>query len=540
MYRYPVTVKNSLPARCAVLTATIASVVLVSTPAATAAPTPRCQGKVATVVGTAGPDTLTGTNGADVIWGGGGVDRISARGGDDLVCAGPGGDDVHAGNGADRILGEGGGDELDSSTGHDDVVDGGSGDDTLLGNSDKALLYGGAGDDDLSGNEAGVVLEGGGDDDRLLSRWTGVVLHGGDGDDVIDGHWNRDADIDGGAGNDTIEAGGGLDGSPAKPVRGGPGNDTVLGQGGRDYVDAGPGTDTVDLGDGDGGWAQGGTGNDTMTTGLTKDTALFGGAGRDALTLVETGSMADGGADDDALTGGLWDDRLDGGDGADTVRAGEGDDALNGGDGDDSLFGEEGADTCAGGAGDDTCDGGPLGTPAPSQDDPDVCQSDVETKINCRGESGDWTGTADGTLVHSGGVTETWSATVDMDEQAAGYYWLGDADIAWRVSGTSDSGCVYDGAATLDGRAEMAHFDWEGEYSVSLWRTTVQVEVQIDCPHEEPRTVLYHPMNTNAAEADDQALPQGAFTTLSGSASYVPMNAPEGRATWSWELQRGS
>lgn len=522
-----------------VLGAALASTALLGVSAAHAA-TPRCQGVPATIVGSAKADTLNGTKGRDVIWAGGGNDRVSARGGDDLVCAGGGADDVHAGNGADRILGESGNDELDSSTGHDDVVEGGSGDDVLTGGSDGARLDGGPGDDELTGNEAGVVLEGGADDDRLLSRWSGVVLHGGDGDDFIDGHWNRDADIDGGAGNDTIEAGGGLDGSPAKPVRGGAGNDHILGQGSRDYVDAGPGDDTVDLGDGDGGWAQGGTGNDTMTSGTTEDTVLSGGAGRDELTLREVGSTADGGADDDTLTGSLWDDQLDGGGGNDTARAGEGDDALTGGDGNDSLFGEEGADVCSGGAGTDTCDGGPLGTPAPSSEDPDLCQSDVETKINCRGDSGDWSGTADGTLVHSGGVTETWSARVDMDEQAAGYYWLGDADIAWRVSGTSDSGCTYDGAANLDGRAEMAHFDWEGEYSVSLWRTTLTAEVVVDCPHAEPETILYNPMNTNAAEADDQALPQGPVSELSGTATYVPMNAPEGTATWSWELQRDS
>lgn len=520
----------------ALLTAAIASVTLVPIPGAHAASTPRCQGQPATVVGTAGRDTLTGTNGRDVIWAGGGIDRISARHGDDLVCAGPGHDYVHAGNGADRIFGQGGDDELDSSTGHDDVVDGGTGDDTLIGFSPGALLRGGSGDDELTGQEEGVVLDGGADDDRLLSRWVGVALHGGDGDDFIDGHWSRDADIDGGSGNDTIETGGGLDGSSAKPVRGGPGADVILGQGGRDYIDAGPGNDTVDLGDGSGGWAMGGAGNDTMTTGVTTETALRGNDGKDSLTLVEIGSVAEGGADADTLTGSLWDDTLDGGGGADDVHGGEGDDTLAGGEGDDHLWGEQGADTCAGGGGHDECDGGPLGTPEPSPEDPDLCRSDVEVKINCRGEHAAWAGSADGTLEHSGGVIETWSATVDMDEVSAGYYWAGDADIAWRVDGTDDAGCTYEGAATLDGRSEMVIF--EGTYSLSVWRSIVQVEVEVDCPHQEPKTVFYNPMNTNAAEADDQPLPQEPVTTLAGTATYVPDHAPEGEVNWSWSLTR--
>ena len=46
-------------------------------------------------------------------------------------------------------------------------------------------------------------------------------------------------------------------------------------------------------------------------------------------------------------------------------------------------------------------------------------------------------------------------------------------------------------------------------------------------------------MNTNAAEADDQRVPAEPVTTLAGTASYVPLNAPEGTVTWSWSLKRG-
>ena len=518
------------------VTAALASLAVVGIPAADAAASPRCQGERATIVGTAGRDVLNGTNGRDVIWGGGGNDRISARNGDDLVCAGPGDDYVHAGNGADRVFGEGGDDELDSSTGHDDVVDGGGGDDRLTGSSEGAQLRGGTGNDDLEGKEEGVILDGGAGNDRLLAHWIGLVLRGGDGDDLIDGYWARDADVDAGPGNDTIETGGGLDGSAAKPILGGLGDDHILGQGGRDYIDAGPGNDTVDLGDGDGGWAKGGPGNDTMTTGATTKTALYGDDDNDTLTLAESGSTAEGGAGDDSLTGSIWDETLDGGDGADSAHGGQGDDNLLGGAGDDHLWGEEGDDTCAGGPGQDECDGGPLGTPEPSSEDPDLCKSDIEVMINCRAENGDWSGTAQGTLVYYGSITETWSARVDMDELAPDYYWLGDADIDWRVAGTDDAGCTYDGAAVLDGRAELTIFDTT--YATRIWPTTVQAPVVVDCPSSDPETVLFHPMNTNAAEAEDKALPQPPVTELVGIATYVPLNTPDGEATWTWDLKR--
>ena len=45
-------------------------------------------------------------------------------------------------------------------------------------------------------------------------------------------------------------------------------------------------------------------------------------------------------------------------------------------------------------------------------------------------------------------------------------------------------------------------------------------------------------MRGDAAEADDQVLPTAPVTTLTGSAKYVPLNAPEGEVSWSWDLTR--
>jgi CSLREA domain-containing protein len=74
----------------------------------------RCQGAVVNIVGTDGPDLLTGSSG---------VDGILALGGNDTV---------RAGGGRDGVCGDGGKDHLEGGAGPD-RLDGGSGRDTCLG-----------------------------------------------------------------------------------------------------------------------------------------------------------------------------------------------------------------------------------------------------------------------------------------------------------------------------------------------------------------------------------------------------------------------
>jgi uncharacterized delta-60 repeat protein len=85
---------------------------------------PRCGGRAATIVGTAGRDVLRGTRRADVIVALGGADRVLARGGNDLVCGGAGNDRLSGGAGRDRLLGEGGRDRLLGGGGRDRLVGG--------------------------------------------------------------------------------------------------------------------------------------------------------------------------------------------------------------------------------------------------------------------------------------------------------------------------------------------------------------------------------------------------------------------------------
>jgi uncharacterized delta-60 repeat protein len=102
---------------------------------------PRCAGRPATIVGTAGRDALRGTPKADV---------IVALAGRDVVRAGGGGDIVCGGRGDDRLTGGAGKDRLDGGPGDDRVL-GQAGADRLLGRSGRDLLVGGAGADRLLG-----------------------------------------------------------------------------------------------------------------------------------------------------------------------------------------------------------------------------------------------------------------------------------------------------------------------------------------------------------------------------------------------------
>jgi Ca2+-binding RTX toxin-like protein len=64
-----------------------------------------CYGRAATILGTAGGDTLRGTQRADVIIARSGNDRVFGRGGKDRICGGQGSDVIHGGVARDRIAG---------------------------------------------------------------------------------------------------------------------------------------------------------------------------------------------------------------------------------------------------------------------------------------------------------------------------------------------------------------------------------------------------------------------------------------------------
>ena len=72
----------------------------------------RCDGKAATIVGTAGDDRIKGTSHSDVIFAGAGNDTVDGRGGNDIICGGAGRDKLRGGAGNDRIFGGSGNDTI--------------------------------------------------------------------------------------------------------------------------------------------------------------------------------------------------------------------------------------------------------------------------------------------------------------------------------------------------------------------------------------------------------------------------------------------
>lgn len=231
----------------------------------TAAGTPRCGGRPATIVGTAGADSLTGTKQADVIVGRGGDDLISGLGGDDRICGGPGSDRLLGGAGDDALYG--GTDKVGDGPGGSflvgDVLAGGAGDDVLNGGVDDRKADSRRRPDSVSfaDSPAGVVVDlsgtvgtavGEGVDTIVLGDAHGVV--GSAYADSITGSRGPDR-VDGGAGPDTLSTGGGvdlvfpdgLDGQPGRDVvETGPGADLVSSLSGRDQISTGRGDDFVE------------------------------------------------------------------------------------------------------------------------------------------------------------------------------------------------------------------------------------------------------------------------------------------------------
>ena len=82
-------------------------------------PPVRCNGRVATIIGTVGNDRITGTPGPDVIQGLAGRDTIDGLEGNDIICGGTGDDKLFGGSGADRLNGGSGTDICRGGSGTD-------------------------------------------------------------------------------------------------------------------------------------------------------------------------------------------------------------------------------------------------------------------------------------------------------------------------------------------------------------------------------------------------------------------------------------
>jgi Ca2+-binding RTX toxin-like protein len=78
-----------------------------------------CQGRTATIVGTAAGNEIDGTAGPDVIVGLAGNDDIEGHGGNDVICGNRGNDELEGDRGNDRLYGGRGYDEAEGGPGSD-------------------------------------------------------------------------------------------------------------------------------------------------------------------------------------------------------------------------------------------------------------------------------------------------------------------------------------------------------------------------------------------------------------------------------------
>jgi Ca2+-binding RTX toxin-like protein len=293
---------------------------------ANAAPAPTataysCQGRAATIVGTADTDVLTGTSHDDVIVGLGGDDRIEGLEGDDLICGDKGSDQLLGGLGNDRVYGgedrverltSPGGAPYSVVTG--DVASGGAGNDYLdLGFDEHQLTATGSTDmvelDGRRGSEIHLAADGSmgtsvGHGRDLVVGQPELGVLGSRGADRIWGSPSGDY-LEGASGADEIHGMGGddyilgfSDSTFHTRVRlqlergrellaGGPGNDQVQSNLDRVTQLGGPGADHL-LARGEHVRLSGGRGRDSISVGpLTRDSCpvVSGGGQRDVLQL---------------------------------------------------------------------------------------------------------------------------------------------------------------------------------------------------------------------------------------------------------------
>ncbi|GGE16503.1 Ca2+-binding protein, RTX toxin-related [Gemmobacter megaterium] len=330
------------------------------------------------IYGYGGNDTLLGLGGEDSIYGGDGNDRITSGwsddgsalhgdAGDDVIFAQSSHDRAYGGDGADRIF-------IGFSTHFVNGVmaSGGDGDDYFrISSTNEADIYGGSGTDTLevfwTGPGAITVREDGG-------AW---VIRQQPFDFATAPYEITATSVE----NLILYAS-----ELADDIVTGAGNDVIYARGGANIVDAGAGDDLVHYWANVANTLDGGEGQDTLDARLTltpyfvvghdgavddgnlslirgfEQFEVHGDRGADFISLGGQDDRGWGGRNadtlfgndgDDVLRGQFGDDVLYGGAGQDRLRAGRGDDLLFGGDGDDRLFAGRGATTLYGGEGED-------------------------------------------------------------------------------------------------------------------------------------------------------------------------------------------
>jgi Ca2+-binding RTX toxin-like protein len=263
---------------------------------------PTCQGKPATIVSDAA--TITGTKAPDVIVAGEGNNVIHGEGGNDTICAGGGNDTIYGERGDDTIDGEEGDDVIYGERGSD-VLDGGGGNDKIYGGRGSDQIEGGAGTDLVEGEQGNDTVDGGaGNGDTVEGNQGDDTLNGGAGnEDVIIGSTGNDK-INGGPGEHDIADYQGTGGALTINLQtqtvtgaenehlegiedaiGGSGNDTLIGSSETaNRLDGGPGEDKLEAA-GPGDEAFGGPGGDQCSGGFAMETSCGPAAGSNGLAV---------------------------------------------------------------------------------------------------------------------------------------------------------------------------------------------------------------------------------------------------------------
>lgn len=151
---------------------------------------------MATITGTSGNDTKTGTSAADI---------ISGLGGNDTLKGAAGNDQISGGIGLDSLWGDAG----------NDILKGDDGNDSIWGGNNDDVLYGGIGDDKLYGDAGTDTLKGEAGNDTLKNGTGLGYMYGGDGNDQLyydpttenlskTGTYFERAQFNGDAGTDTL------------------------------------------------------------------------------------------------------------------------------------------------------------------------------------------------------------------------------------------------------------------------------------------------------------------------------------------------
>jgi Ca2+-binding RTX toxin-like protein len=263
---------------------------------------PTCQGKPATIVSDAA--TITGTKAPDVIVAGPGDNTIHGEGGNDTICAGAGNDTIYGERGDDRIYGEEGDDVIYGERGGD-TLDGGGGNDKIYGGRGSDQIEGGDGSDLVEGEQGNDTVDGGaGDRDVVEGNQGDDTLNGGAGnEDVIIGSTGNDK-INGGPGEHDIADYQGTGGAVTINLQtqtvtgaenehlegiedaiGGSGDDTLIGSTETaNRLDGGPGDDKLEA-SGPGDEAFGGPGSDQCGGGFAMETSCGPAAGANGLAV---------------------------------------------------------------------------------------------------------------------------------------------------------------------------------------------------------------------------------------------------------------